>query len=87
MLDRKEVGGRMTREPSNGDRVPILEPKDPRDLDRRSSSVNLPSWMWERLEEIVSESGYSRNEIAERFLRWAFDQYTKEVGEGRKPKK
>lgn len=71
---------------SEGERVPILEPKDPKDIEKRASSIILTTRVWDDLEQIVEETGYSRNEVCERFLRWAIEQHRKEATETKRKK-
>lgn len=60
------------------DAVPTLPPKDPRDIGPKAkmkqNSVNLPLWLWERLDEIAEQNGYTRNEAINALLRQFVDE-------------
>jgi hypothetical protein len=81
MLDRKGSGARMAREQSTGDTVPILKPKDPKEADKRTSSVVLPNYLWDELQAIADAADYSRNEVIEEFLKWGIEQHRKETSD------
>jgi hypothetical protein len=59
---------------------PILSPRPK----QRRSSITLSESLWEELDRIATETHYARDEVVERFLRWACEEW-REQQKGEKP--
>lgn len=53
---------------------------DEEDVEKRSSGIELPMWMWERLERIALKRGKSRNWVMTRLLKVAIEWMEREPG-------
>ena len=70
-----------------GDDGPVLPPRDPR-RKSRGTTVNLPVYMWDELDEIAEASGeYSRNEVIQLFLENRISAWRKEQSSQKGTKK
>ena len=82
VLPSKRAAGMRGMSTDAGDEGPVLPPRDPR-RKPRGTTVNLPGYMWDQLDEIADASGeYSRNEVIQLFLEnrilaWQREQATK----------
>lgn len=50
--------------------LPVLEERDPRDFDTVNTSLTIPKWIRERIEELAEQKGYSRSELLTRLLKF-----------------
>jgi metal-responsive CopG/Arc/MetJ family transcriptional regulator len=59
-----------------GESVPTVPKKDPKDLDRVNTGVQLPRWLLAELDAITVRNGYrSRNELVVEVLRsWVLEE-------------
>lgn len=67
---------------ANQGAVPIL-PEKPKVKERRTS-VSMAEEVWEKLEKIAEESGYTRDEVLEFFSRAGIAQHEADKAEKRK---
>lgn len=67
------------RESRERSALPTLPPKDPRDIGPtgkvKQSSVGLPVWQWERINEICEAEAYAVSELMREIVRSFIDEY------------
>lgn len=56
--------------------MPVLQPKDPRDLEggTRQKTLTLPKWLAEKVDELSESLGYTPNEAIKEVLRQWVDE-------------
>ncbi len=57
--------------------VPIVPKKE--DAGLQLNSIRLPTWMWEKLDEIAEETGNSRNAVLVYIIDWGIKAHLQEA--------
>lgn len=87
VLPPRRLRGVEKMSPNSNEEWPVLPPKDPKQKPR-GTTVNLPGYMWDQLDEIAKASGeYSRNEVIQFFLENRIAAWREEMSARKSTKK
>lgn len=79
MLRTSEAASPPLPRSKDKDMAPVLPPKEQKPKENVNSGVVFPKWLHERIGEIATERGYSRNEVIIFFLKWALQEHERET--------